>query len=214
MKPGALTPAEAARRIATACDRLVGRLARRHEPPATCRAGCSWCCRQPVFISPLEGAAIHEAVRNARRTDAVRRRIAAYVAELEARPGAKNAVAALLHAARGKARHPSDAQRAAVFGPACPFLDGAMCSIYPVRPLMCREHISFDDVAKCERDEPFFGLEKPRFEEVAAWLCRDAPMKERLLPVWEYERAAKAADRLPALAAADLEKLLRWKNGG
>lgn len=218
MKPGGartgtLTAAEAAHRIAAACDHLVSRATRRHEPPVTCRPRCSWCCRQPVFISPLEGAAIREAVRNARRTDEVRRRTTAYLEELQARPGSGNALLTLLHAAQGKARTPTPAQRAAVFGPGCPFLDGGMCSIYPVRPLMCREHISFDDVAKCERDEPFFGLEKPRFEEVAAWLCRDVPAKERLLPVWEYERAARAAGRLANLPAAEVERLLKWKCG-
>lgn len=211
--PGALTPAQAAHRISAACDHLVSRVTRRHEPPVTCRPGCSWCCRQPVFISPLEGAAIREAVRNARRTDEVRRRTAAYLTELEARSGSRNALLTLLHAAQGKARTPAHAQRAAVFGPECPFLDNAMCSIYPVRPLMCREHVSFDDVAKCERDEPFFGLEKPRFEEVAAWLCRDVPAKERLLPVWEYERAAKAAERLTNLSGAEVDRLLKWKAG-
>jgi Fe-S-cluster containining protein len=88
------------------------------------------------------------------------------------------------------------------------------CTIYAVRPLLCREHISFDDPIKCARDEPFLGLDKPRFSEVTAWLSRkDVPAEEQMLPVFEYELAAEAADRVAPVGAKDLEKTLRWKTG-
>ena len=207
-----LQPYEAIRRIQEACDRTVERAVRNHQPPVTCAIGCSYCCRQPVFITPLEGLAIFDRVTRSLVDGFAPRQIARYLKELESRPGAVDGLKALMKNLQGRGPKPTAEQRTAVFGVNCPFLSGKTCVIYGARPLMCREHISFDDVEKCKRDVPFFGLDKPMFQEVSAWLTRDLPRNHSIYPVWEYEQAAKVVpDR--SYSSRELDELLRWKIG-
>jgi Fe-S-cluster containining protein len=144
----------------------------------------------------------------------VRRRIARYKEEIRARRLGEEGYRTLLQNVRGQGPPPTERQRRAVYGVHCPFLENGRCSIYPVRPLMCREHISFDDPGKCERDEPFLGLDKPRFSEVSAYLTMDAvPPKGQMRPVYEFEEAARSAEKAAPVRPADLNKVLRWKTG-
>lgn len=209
-----LTHAEVMRRVQAACDTLVEEVTRGHVPPVSCRAGCAHCCRQPVFITPLEGVAIRDYVERKGMARTVAARIRRYLEQIRARKRGMEGLRALWDNVRGLGPAPSPPLRRAVYGPDCPFLRNNRCTIYPVRPLMCREHISFDDPEKCRRDEPFLGLEKPRFSEVTAWLTQRAVApEEQMLPVWEYTRAAEAAERLGPVREKDLAKVLRWKTG-
>jgi Fe-S-cluster containining protein len=207
-----LSPFEAIERIQDACDRTVERAVRNHQPPVTCAIGCAHCCRQPVFITSLEGLAVFDRVTRSLVDDFAPQKIAKYLKELESRPGAVDGVGALKTNLQGRGPAPTPEQRAAVYGVNCPFLWKKTCIIYGARPLMCREHISFDDVGKCKRDVPFFGLDKPMFHEVSAWLTRDLPRNHSLFPVWEYEQAAEVVpDRM--YSSRELDELLRWKIG-
>ena len=145
---------------------------------------------------------------------AVTERIRRYLGEIRARKRGLEGLRALWDNVRGLGPAPSTALRRAVYGPDCPFLENNRCTIYAVRPLMCREHISFDDPRKCERDEPFLGLDKPRFSEVTAWFSRnDVAPEHQMLPVFEYELAAESAEGVPPISDRELDKALGWKTG-
>jgi Fe-S-cluster containining protein len=203
------------RRVQTACDDLIEAVTRDHRPPVSCRAGCDWCCRQPVYITPLEGVAIRDIVENNRMAARVHRETERYLREIAARRQGESGLNALHKSVLGMGPPPTDRQRRAVYGPKCIFLNpDGLCSVYPARPLMCREHISFDAVRKCERDEPFLGLDKPRFSEVTSYLTQRAvEPRVRMLPVWEFERAAALADEAPEVKPSGLKRALRMKTG-
>lgn len=202
------------RRVQRACDELVARATERHVPPVSCRTGCDHCCKQPVFVTPLEAVAIRDYVERHGLREKVRRRIAHYRREISARRYAAQGFASLLRVMRGQGPPPSERGRRAVFGIHCPFLENHTCMIYPARPLMCREHISFDDPRKCERDEPFLGLDKPRFAEVSAYLTlQAAPPEGCIWPVTDYAEAADVLRHTPDIRVAELRKALRWKTG-
>lgn len=107
---------------------------RAKEPPTqpiACKKGCDFCCHgQEVQVSPPETL-----------------RIAAYLAERV--PTA--AIAKLLERVREveamKERHREEGRGRASFP--CPLLEGGACSVYPVRPFVCRGFNSYDARA-CE----------------------------------------------------------------
>lgn len=210
-----LSHSEVIRRVQSACDNLIEAVTTNHVPPVSCRARCDWCCRQPVYITPLEGVAIWDYVEKNRMGARVDRETVRYLDEISARRQGVSGLEALQKSVLGVGPPPTDRQRRAVYGPKCIFLDpDGLCSIYPARPLMCREHISFDDIRKCERDEPFLGLDKPRFSEVTSFLTqRFVDVRLRMLPIWEYERSAALADEAPEVRPAELKKALKWKTG-
>lgn len=90
-----------------------------------CQAGCSYCCHYHVYVTAPEALAIAEHVRGwpaAARDDVLARLTA----------NAKQA------ASLGKERHVQTNVRCAFLG------SDHLCSIYPVRPLACRRHHSYD----------------------------------------------------------------------
>lgn len=116
-------------------DRAWGGLAAEVEAagpaPIACRAGCAWCCHQPVAILPAEALAIAAFLR---------------------RTMAPTALSALIE------RLPTTAHAPAVAKPvqpldrrACRFLDDRRCRIYPARPFRCRGVLS-RDVGACRWD--------------------------------------------------------------
>ncbi|HET7538652.1 MAG TPA: YkgJ family cysteine cluster protein [Polyangiaceae bacterium] len=100
-------------------------LARAPAGALACRAGCDHCCHQPVGLTPPEALAI---AAHLRRTSS---------------PEQLAAVAARLSQRAKETRGLSSAERFSPDHP-CPFLDGARCSIYEVRPLACRGMNSLD----------------------------------------------------------------------
>ncbi len=112
----------------------------------SCRAGCTACCHELIPVTQPEVhalaglvAALPEPRRTAVRTrfaDAARRVIEA---GLFAGPpaGAPGAGRAALSEAYFALRLP------------CPFLDADTCSIYPDRPLVCREHLVTTPAERC-----------------------------------------------------------------
>lgn len=84
-----------------------------------CRSGCAHCCHQPVGITAIEAITIVEHLRQT-LSEADLARVRARVAD--AHEKARGAATA----ARFSTEHP------------CPFLEESRCSIYDVRPLVCR----------------------------------------------------------------------------
>ena len=57
-------------------------------------------------------------------------------------------------------------------------------------------------------------MDKPRFSEVTSFLTqRSVEPRHRMLPIWEYERAAALADAAPEVKPGELKKALRLKIG-
>lgn len=101
--------------------------------PVTCTRGCSNCCRQKVVVSTAEGMGVYlHLAATGRWTPALRAQLAqddAYGSRVS-------------HAEWFHQRRP------------CPFLRGAECSVYPVRPVGCLATVSFDgDPALCAEED-------------------------------------------------------------
>ncbi len=110
----------------------LGRLAASGRIPP-CGPGCHWCCYLPVRASAPEAALIAAYLGSSLTRDGrleLKKRLEAWLGwQREELPrhitGADVSKAYLLH------------------GPPCPFLNGGLCDIYPVRPMGCRVHFSY-----------------------------------------------------------------------
>jgi Fe-S-cluster containining protein len=111
----------------------------------SCRAGCGACCRQMVPIAWTEAMALAELVEAMPepRRSTIRARFDAALAIVEA--------AGLLDGLRtGSSVSPEHAGLAYFrLGIACPFLEDEACSIYPNRPLACREYLVTSPARNC-----------------------------------------------------------------
>jgi len=107
--------------------------------PISCKAGCGACCRQVVPITEVEARRLREVVEEMpepRRSEVRARFAAARQRLVEAR---------LLELAQDlntsfieEVPFRDDYFR---LGIPCPFLEDESCSIYPERPLICREYV-------------------------------------------------------------------------
>ena len=121
--------------------------ARAQGKTVSCRTGCGACCRQLVPISPVEAQSLAElvAVMPAQRRTQIQRRFAKAVHTLE-RAGlldarmAEGRCALLSSAKQGASAWEDVSRRYFALQIACPFLEQESCSIYPERPLVCREY--------------------------------------------------------------------------
>jgi Fe-S-cluster containining protein len=209
-----LSPKEVILRILEFADKTLERAITENNHKTSCVRGCDFCCHQPVFATPLEALAVYMAVEKMTddELEALGQRIEAYLQIVDATPHMAEGIEATQMDLCGLGDAPNKDQFQALYGPACPFLVNKECSIYEFRPLMCREHTSLDDPAKCEKDEPFFGLPAALFNEVPLALCMDFVPDEMLfLPVWEYERAVEIALDMPPVDEAFLNQMLSWK---
>lgn len=94
------------------------------QSPA-CTTGCSTCCCQPVGASTLEVLALVQWLRENKsegELQAIQDRAAAYV----------------------EAHRDLTLEQIMESRTPCPLLDDSLCSAYPVRPVVCRGHHSFD----------------------------------------------------------------------
>ncbi len=118
----------------------------------SCKKGCGACCRQHVPVSPAEARLISAIVENTAEPTR---------SELKER----FEQAALRLKASGILNHAmnyhllSEAEIEVMvkayfdLGIACPFLDQESCSIYPFRPLICREYLVISSPDHCARLE-------------------------------------------------------------
>ncbi|HEY3817572.1 MAG TPA: YkgJ family cysteine cluster protein [Polyangiaceae bacterium] len=191
--------------------------ATKRDEEVSCKAGCGACCRHLVPISHPEARQIRalvDAMPEPRRTE-VRARFAAAVARLEAE--------GLLPDVRGFDKlaqqefltvHP----RYFKLGIPCPFLEDESCSIYPNRPLICREYLVTSPPELC------FDVASPKVKRIpmptfvslaVANLEGTDPSDSRLALVlaleWTDAHAADAETTRPATEWIDalLEGLAR-----
>jgi Fe-S-cluster containining protein len=133
--------------------------ARAQGRAVSCRAGCAACCRELVAISLAEAQDLADLVAALppERQAAVRARFAEALRRLEASglldPGEVPGERAL-HAAAGSSRLAAAcevAQRYFAEQIPCPFLENESCSIYPQRPMVCREYHVTSPAERCAR---------------------------------------------------------------
>lgn len=158
--PNTLTALEAVAALRQETDLLLsGRLAALPQGgvEVSCRPGCTSCCHQLVVVSPLEAHALagylsahpDTATAIATRLQKWREQVAA-LPELQAGLERLNAAEGYLPDAEGGALE-LDYLHAWL---PCPFLDPETdrCSVYPVRPFVCREHLVVSPPELCTLD--------------------------------------------------------------
>jgi Fe-S-cluster containining protein len=123
---------------------------RREGKPVSCRAGCGACCRQLVPISHTEALGLAAVV--AGLSDDRRRQIVERFRGATAAIRARGLLDRLQAAPRQTdpdetGRLARDYFKAQV---ACPFLEDESCSIYPHRPLSCREYLVTTPAIHCQ----------------------------------------------------------------
>jgi Fe-S-cluster containining protein len=109
--------------------------------PISCKQGCAHCCYQAVPISLVEAEALAEWIRTL--PEEQQRELARRFRETAQKLSAAGLTESLAHMVQ---HNPTEAtvrlaldylyQRIP-----CPFLEGAACSIYPIRPFACREYL-------------------------------------------------------------------------
>ena len=114
----------------------------------SCKAGCGACCRQIVPISDIEAHAIAEVIE--RMPEARRAHVMERFADAERRLAAIKPLEEMIDGINGPDRY-DFAVAYFKYGVACPFLEDESCSIYPDRPLICREYLVHTPVENCSK---------------------------------------------------------------
>lgn len=129
---------------------MAARAVRRAGREISCQKGCGVCCRQLVPLSPPEAAMIYEFLET--MPEPQRRRCCDRFAELGRR---LNDIGFMAQLERLRDPHISDRQYHSItqeyfrLNLACPFLEEESCSIYRVRPSMCREYLVTSPPGNC-----------------------------------------------------------------
>lgn len=207
---GPATPTDllpAARALADGLSAAAVEHAREAGRAVSCRAACGACCRQAVGISALEAAGLAITVENLPepRRSGIRRRFDDAVARLEAAglldPAAPKGTRTLIAPDAGdpKATHRAAAKAYFALGIPCPFLENESCSIYPERPMMCREYNVTSPPELCSRvyDAPVEKVAPPQalckpLARTAAPLAGTAPITFPLTLALEWAEAHAA----------------------
>lgn len=139
-------------RVDALLERLIARDARFGYPPPFCHKGCANCCHEPVYCTSGEAALILAHCRDA-GIPIDRARLAR---QLEA----------LTFDARGDHTGATTWNDQPEEDQACAFLDPASraCTIWPVRPLVCRVHLAEGTDAHCR---PRNGVPDPEARGIA-----------------------------------------------
>ena len=129
--------------------------ARAASRASSCCSGCGVCCRQLVTLSPAEAWLLAEYIES--RPDPERQEILDRFGRIEARLRAAGLIDPLNHLdapTLSEADHYALAHDYFQLGMPCPFLDGTnACTIYPLRPSICREYLVSSPPAWCA--DPF-----------------------------------------------------------
>jgi Fe-S-cluster containining protein len=144
--------------VAEAIARMEQVIASDANPPArACKRGCSWCCRQPVFLTAPEAVAVVAHLRATWNNDqlaALRSDLAMRIAEHRTLRGGGQGSEAVEELAMRIAEHRTlrEDRRLLTAGLPCVFLDeDNACTIHGVRPLICRGFMSSSAEACAER---------------------------------------------------------------
>lgn len=155
---------ETARAVHAAMERRIGPM------PKACHAGCSACCHQIVDVLNWEASLVTDFIRqdmSAAQREHARVQAEAWLHTFNAITRAATPAAPLRPEEVNAARVEFRRRRVA-----CPFLVEGQCTIYPVRPVVCRSHIVEADPEACARDIGRIGTEAARQvarEEVRAF---------------------------------------------
>jgi uncharacterized protein YchJ len=119
-----------------------------------CKRGCNACCNLPVVVGDPEAIAVASWLEQPEHTEIRERFLAAYPAWRAALGGI---IEAVIDAATNEDRERACAEH--FFRHAmCPFNRDGDCSIYPVRPALCRTAHALDSNQKCQ-DESASGVD-------------------------------------------------------
>jgi Fe-S-cluster containining protein len=150
----------------------------------SCTKGCGACCRNLVAISEVEARRIRDVVESLPKP--LRSRVRARFAEARQRLERAGLLEKLQAADRW-----TNADYAALVGGyfqqgiPCPFLEEESCSIYPERPITCREYLVTSPPECCARvgSEGVRRVRLPLrvFNAVARW---QVPPQEHFLERW------------------------------
>jgi Fe-S-cluster containining protein len=169
------------RALSDAASDMAQRSSERQGRPVSCRAGCAACCRQIVLASEAEARrlrALVEALPEPKRAE-VRARFAEARRKLEE--------AGLLEALQApESFGPGVAELGLAYFRLrldCPFLEEERCTIYPERPLACREYLVVSPAESCSRPdvETVKQLRLPFKVSTAFARLDDGPAEERPL---------------------------------
>jgi Fe-S-cluster containining protein len=151
-------PAEALFAIARGVsERIQERVRARehlHGRAGTCVAGCAACCEHLVPISTVEAVHLARVVAElpAVRRSAVERRFRDAQTRLAKAGMIVPERVATLKAPplrEGESLWDATSRRYRELRIMCPFLEGARCSIYEARPLVCREYVATTPAERC-----------------------------------------------------------------
>ncbi len=124
----------------SATARVLERLSRKKDVVPSCRPGCCHCCRFHIQASMLEIHVLAQFVKRTFSRDRIRGlrlRTKKWHDWDQSRPG----------------RGPEAAARATAeldrYEPCCPMLIRGRCSVYPVRPMVCRIHFVESEPSRC-----------------------------------------------------------------
>ena len=160
-------------------DAALASAAERSGPHLACRPGCHQCCTGVFAITPLDAAALREALATAPSDVAERIRARAFASRerllAAGFPGDPHTGILFTE------QHHEEAFENFANDEPCPVLDPATgtCDLYGARPVQCRTfgppvrdednhltvcelcftHASLEDVARCEMDQSWRGLE-------------------------------------------------------
>lgn len=159
-RAGQMTLAELVPAAAELCDRMTAATAQelgRRGAPVACRKGCGSCCTYMVAVSGGEAIVLrnHVAAMESPRREEIVGRYLQNARKMLANPPPQD-----LPQRAGDACLEAISQWYVELGLTCPFLEGGACSIYPVRPLVCREYLSQSSNA-CASGEGNGGLKPP-----------------------------------------------------
>lgn len=126
----------------------AGRMAEQNEP-VTCGPKCSACCRQLVPISSFEAEGLAQWVRSLPldQQHALAARFYRAMLALQERGVLAKITPQLFELTNDEFKHLALEYFAAAV--ACPFLVDETCSIYPIRPLVCREYMVVSHPIHC-----------------------------------------------------------------
>ena len=167
-KARALAKADERRRVVLrvyqGCEESATRTLERLRITPTCTAGCSHCCNLEVPMSRAEGETIaawlDENATPEMRAE-IRDRLRAWLVWY--RDDYPRLVASGISRADAFFRH----------APPCALLVGDRCSVYPVRPITCRNHLVSSPVAECDPavgsgdPTPILDVARASFDHVA-----------------------------------------------
>ena len=107
----------------------------------TCTLGCCHCCRFHVVLNVAEAHTLARYIKrvfSADQIDAIRMRTLRWHEWDDSRPG------------RSRTPDAGDAPHFAGYQHFCPLLLNGCCSVYPVRPMVCRTHYVTSDARYCD----------------------------------------------------------------